>query len=108
MAKEKKKVITESVSDVSPYELELTLGDLYNRIAEWIQEHGADARLDWDAHFYYDYDPNPSPRFNIKKDRQETDAEFSTRIALEKKRLAEQEERERQELERLQAKFGKK
>ena len=107
MAKPKKRIVTESVEDVAPYELEMKLGDLYNRIAEWIQEHGADARLDWDAHFYYDYDPNPSPRFNIKKDREETDEELKVRLDQEKQRLAETEARERAVFEQLSAKFGK-
>lgn len=104
----KKRKITETFEDVSPYEFETSLGDLHARIGQWIAKFGHDARLDWDAHFHYEYDSSPSPRFSILRDREETDTEFTIRVAQEK---AAQEARgagERAEYERLQAKFGKK
>lgn len=104
----KKRTITEGFKDVSPHELETSLGDLHAMIGQWIAKYGHNARLDWDAHFYYDYDPNPSPRFNILRDREETDAEFAERVAKEKAEKEAREAGERAEFERLQAKFGKK
>lgn len=103
----RKRTITETITDVSPYELECSLADLQAKITEWIAEHGPTARLDWDAHFYYDYDPNPSPRFNIKRDREETDEELKQRLEAEAVQQNIRDAQERAEFERLAAKFGK-
>ena len=106
--KQKKRIVTDTFDEVSPYEFETSLGDLHARIGQWIVKFGHDARLDWDAHFHYDYDSSPSPRFNIKRDREETDDEFAARVAREKADTEAREAKERAEYERLQAKFGKK
>lgn len=109
MAKQKKRTVREHLGDVSPYELEMTLADLRGRINDWIDLYGPTARLDWDAHFQHEYDPNPSPRFNIVRDREETDEEYDRRVAKEKVDRQALEARELAELERLQKKFaGKK
>lgn len=108
MTKHRKRSVRDYITEVSPYELETTLGDLQARIQQWIDDHGPDARLDWDAYFHHDYESTPSPRFNLVKDREETDREFEERIGKEKKDQEERETRERAEFERLSAKFGKK
>jgi hypothetical protein len=83
MAKQKKRQIRETLGDVSPYELEGTLEDLRDRVNQWIEDHGPTAKLDWDAYFHHDYDHDPSPRYNIVRDREENDEEYDKRIAKE-------------------------
>lgn len=57
---------------------------------------------------YYDYgDTTPSTKYVIEGGRLETDEEVSARIAAEKQRVAEREQREREEYERLSQKFAK-
>jgi hypothetical protein len=103
-----KRTITETLDNVSPCELESKLGDLLKWVQEKITEYGQDAYLAQDSYFHYDYDPRP-PRFNIKRDRKETDDEYDKRIAKEKSDKALVEARELAELERLRKKFeGKK
>lgn len=106
--KQKKRTITDTITDVSPYEFETSLGNLHALIGQWIAKYGHNARLDWDSYFQHAYDTSPSPRFNIKLDREETDSEFEARVTQEKAAREEREARERAEYERLQAKFGKK
>lgn len=109
MARQKKRQIREHLGDVSPYEIEGNLKDLRDRVDQWIEDHGENASLDWDAYFHHDYDPSPSPRFNIVRDREETDEEYEKRLVKEKLEKTIQEARELAELERLQKKFaGKK
>jgi hypothetical protein len=103
---EQKRQITEYLFDVSPYELEGTLVNLQAQIQQWIDKHGPTARLDWDAYFQHVYDPNPSPRFNLVRDREENDKEYTKRLAREKIEMAAQDARELAELERLQKKFA--
>ena len=103
----KKRKVTVTLTDVSPYELEGPLKRLKEQIEQWIKDHGEDAYLDWDPHHYESYDPNPSPRFNLKMDRDETEDEYDDRVEKERKHASMIEERERQELERLQQKYGK-
>lgn len=101
----KKRKVTDSLRDLSPYDLEYTLEELQARIAEWILEYGPSARLDWDPYFQYEYEPNPSPRFYIKVDREETDEELKARLELEATRQAAREAQERADFERLSKKF---
>jgi hypothetical protein len=109
MANPKRKIVREQLTDVSPYDLDGTLADMLDRVNQWIEDYGVNARLDWDAHFHHDYDSNPSPRFNIVRDREENDEEYNRRIAKEKLDKQIGEARELAELERLQKKFaGKK
>jgi hypothetical protein len=109
MAKSKKRQVRDTLGDISPYELEGSLQDLRARVDQWIEDHGADARLDWDAYFHHAYDHDPSPRYNIVRDREETDDEYERRTIKEKIDKQMTEERERAEFERLQKKFaGKK
>lgn len=104
--KNKKRIITETKIDVSPYDFETSLADLHARIGQWIQQYGHNARLDWQPDFHYAYDQNPSPRFNIQVQREETDAELETRVAGENAAKAVRDARERAEFERLKSKFG--
>lgn len=104
----RKRIITDTITDVSPYELECSFADLRKRVDEWIDQYGENARLAWDAHFYYDYDSNPSPRFNIMCDREETDEEIAIRVAKERQDKDLAEERDRAEFKRLQKKFQEK
>jgi hypothetical protein len=104
-----KRRITTILEDVSPYDLECSLSDLGNKIQDWINKYGPDARLDWDAYFQYGHDSNPSPRFNIKIDREETEDEYDERLQKESVQQSAREAQERAEFERLRTKFeGKK
>lgn len=103
----KRRTVVDQLDYVSPYQLECTLKELRDKIDVWIAEYGPDARLDWNANFYHDYDPSPSPRFDIKRDRLENDDELDARLAAEAAQQAAREEKEREEFARLAAKFGK-
>ncbi len=105
MTKPRKISVRDYRCDVSPYELEGTLVDLRNRLNDWIDSYGPTAKLDWDAHFQYEYDPSPSPRFNIVNDREETDEEFDKRLVKEAHDRQLRETAERVEFERLKKKF---
>lgn len=102
----KKKIITETVYEASPYEFEGTLVDLRNRINDWIDDYTPTARIDWNPYRHYAYDENPSPCFNILRDREETDEEQAKRLKEDSDRDAERLERERKEFERLKKQFG--
>jgi hypothetical protein len=106
--KQNNRTVTESKDEFSPYDLEGSLVDLRNRIDAWISAYGNTARLDWDANFHYAYDPNPSPKFSILVDRPETKEEHDARTAVEAAALLARENREREEFDRLQKKFGAK
>jgi hypothetical protein len=102
----KKHIITVPAYEISPYELEGPLGDIRILIDKWIQEHGSDARLNWDPDNWPQYQDSPSPQYEIMVSREETDAEFDKRVTEERIRQEAQDARDRKELERLQAKFG--
>ena len=104
----KKKIITETVWEASPYEFEGTAADLRTRIDEWIEMYGPDFRIDWNPYRHYAYDENPSPCFNILRDREETDEEQAKRLKEDADREAERLARERKEFERLKQQFGEK
>jgi hypothetical protein len=106
--KQPKKIITEMVTDVSPYEMEGTLQQVLTQVQQWIVDHGPDARLNWDGDHWPQYSDSPSPRYEININREETDVEYQKRIADETLKQTLQDARDRKELERLQAKFGAK
>jgi len=101
-----KKVVTDMLTDVSPHELEGTLQQLSEQIQSWITQYGPAARLSWDPDYWPQYNDSPSPRYEIKVDREETDKEQAIRLETEERKRAVQERLERMEFERLQAKFG--
>lgn len=103
----KKAIKQVKVDQISPYNLDRTLGEIKVYIDELIGAYGADARFDWNPNFYYDYDNSPSPIFNVIIDREETDEEFAARCKKEEERANEVNAQERAEFERLSAKFGK-
>lgn len=102
----KKKIITETVWEASPYEFEGTLVDLRKRIDEWIEMYGPDSRVDWNPYRQYDYEGYRSPCFNILRDREETDGEQAKRLKEEADRETERLARERKEFERLKQQFN--
>lgn len=102
----KKKMITEDAQTVSPYELDLPLSRLKERIEEFIAEYGPDARFDWDRDHWEPYDTSPSPRYTIKVVREETDQELAGRLATEAKVKEDQRKRDIEELERIQKRLG--
>jgi len=101
-------IITETVENVSPYDMEVSLGDLQKKIQDWIIEYGPEAKLDWDANFWHSYDTQASPRFNIKRNREETDEEHDIRIKKEFEEREARRARDRAELERLKKVLGEK
>jgi hypothetical protein len=104
----KRKMITLKVDYMSTYEFEGPLQKTLERIQELITEHGPEARLDYNAHFYYDYDNEPSPRYEVIITREETDAEAKQRLMQEAEDTRKRNEHERKEFERLAKKYGPK
>lgn len=102
----KKKVITISATEVSPYELEGTLAEIRNQINDWIDMYGPVARLAWDPNHWPQYNGSPSPQYDIMVSREETDEEYNKRIREEAAQKSAQEERDRKEFERLAKKLG--
>jgi hypothetical protein len=102
----KRKVITEQIANFSTWEFEGKLSSVLERVQGLIKIHGPDARLDYNEHFYYDYDPNPSPRFELYVEREENDAELKQRLFEQAEHTRKREEAERAEFERLSKKFG--
>ena len=79
-----------------------TLDEAIERLQKYREELGGDARFDT-RHYSY----NDDTYLAIMTKRPETDAEMAKRIAQEEHYAAQQEERDRQDYERLQKKFGK-
>ena len=98
--------INEMVDDVSTWEFEGTLATVLERVQAMIQEHGPDARLDYNRNFYYDYDNDPTPRFELYVVREENDEEFNKRLADQAEYDRQREAAEKAEFERLSKKFG--
>ena len=98
--------IKERVDDVSTWEFEGTLATVLERVQAMIQEHGPDARLDYNRNFYYDYDNDPTPRYELYVVREENDAEVKQRLMQEAEYTRKREEAEKAEFERLSKKFG--
>lgn len=99
-------IISLRVDHVSNYEFEGKLQTVLERVQELIKEHGPDARLDYNEHFYYDYDREPSPRYEVIIEREETEAEANARVKKEKEDKASRDARDKAEFERLSKKFG--
>jgi len=104
----KKRIIAVQVTDISPYEFEGTLAQIKSQIDSWLQSHGPEARIEWEPDYWPQYNDSPSPRFNLKIEREETDTEYSMRVAKEKEHKAALTERDRKEYERLKKQFGEK
>lgn len=98
--------ISKQVGYLSTYELEGNLSLIVERIQKLIKEHGPDARLMLNEHFYYDYDNEPTPRFELYVDREENDAEVMQRLFEQAEYIHKKEEAEKAEFERLAKKFG--
>ena len=101
-----KKIITEMVTDVSPYEMEGTLQQVLTQIQQWITNDGPDARLKWNGDHWPQYSDSPCPRYEINITREETDVEYQKRIADETLKQTQQDARDKKEYDRLQKKFG--
>jgi hypothetical protein len=104
----KRKIITVSLTEVSPYELEGTLASLLDQVQTWIDQHGPSARLNWDPDNWPQYNDSASPQYDIRHDREETDEEYNKRIVSEDIQRSTQDERDRKEFDRLAKKFGAK
>lgn len=103
----KRRIITECVDHESPYSFEGKLSNVYEFVKGLLEQYGPDARLGWDPNYYYDYESSPTPRYSIDIDRLETDEEFQKR--LDRQEIADkvQQEKELEDLRRLQEKYGK-
>jgi hypothetical protein len=106
MKKPERRMIDVRPESLSGYDFESSLSSLKDLIQGLIEKYGPDARLDWDPDFYELYNPSPSPKFHVYVRRMENNEEYENRVAQETKRLRENEDRERQEFNRLQKKFG--
>ena len=100
--------INKLVEDISTWEFEGTLATVLERIQALIKQHGPDARLNYNRHFYYDYDSQPSPRYELYVVQEENDEEFLKRLAEQAEHIRKREEAELAEFERLSKKFGAK
>lgn len=80
-----------------------TLIEAKKLLDSWITQYGENSRIRIDEEYEYG---ETYCRVRIEQTREETDEEYSTRIAKESTKKRQQEERERAEFERLQAKFG--
>jgi len=103
-----KKIIDVVIETISPYDFNNTLGNLQAHINDLVHQYGVDARMEWDGDYWAPYCDSPSPRYEVKAMREETDAEYDKRVAEETAACAIRDARERKEFERLQAKFGAK
>jgi hypothetical protein len=101
-----RKIISEAITEISPYELETTLGKLSERINELISTYGTEAKLDWDPNRNFPYDSSPSPVYYIRVNREETDVEYLARLACEKDARILQDKRDLADFMRLQKKLG--
>jgi hypothetical protein len=102
----KKKIITVSLSEISPYELEGTLSSVRDQIQSWIEQYGPTARLNWEPDHWPQYNDSPLPQYDIRHDREETDEEYKKRLEQEVIQKSMQDERDRKEFERLSKKLG--
>jgi hypothetical protein len=107
MAKKKRRVVIDQLDEISPYEFEMPLGDLLKKVKDYLDTHGPEAYIEWDSYYHAPYDHDPSPRYFVRRNREEDDQEYEKRIKEERVREALTEERDRAEFERLQKKFKK-
>lgn len=100
--------IRKQVEEISIWEFEGNLSTILERVQDLIKKYGPEARVDYNKNFYYEYDNEPSPRFELYVEREETDAELKLRVLQTAEHIRRHEEAEKAEFERLQAKFGAK
>ena len=100
------KIVTKLADTLSTSDFEGTLQDVLLRIEELYSKHGPDARLDYNRYFFYEYDHEPTPRYELYIKREETEAEAKQRLMQDAEQTRQREEREKAEFERLQKKFG--
>ena len=105
MKKQTKKIITDTLFDVSPYELEGQLSKVKEYIEDLIKRYGDDAFLAWDPWHSYPYDSERSPRYDLKKEREETDDEYKDRLDKERIHRSVVEARELEQLKTLIKKY---
>ena len=102
----KRKVISEEIANFSAWEFEGKLSSVLERVQELIKIHGPEARLDYNQYFYYPYEDQPSPRYELYIEREENDAEVKQRLFEQAEQTRKREEAEKAEFERLSKKFG--
>lgn len=98
--------IRKQVEYLYTHEFEGDLSKIVERVQELIKQHGPDARLYYNEHFYYDYDNEPSPRYELYVVREETDDELKVRLFEQAEHTRKREEAEKAEFEHLSKKFG--
>ena len=98
--------IREQVEYISIWEFEGNLATVLENIQNLIQHHGPGANLVYNKNFYYEYDNQPSPRFELYVEREENDAELKQRLFEQAEHIRKREEAEKAEFERLSKKFG--
>lgn len=98
--------IRKRVDVMATYDFEGTLSRIRDRLEDLINQHGPDASLNYDPHFYYDYDHEPTPRYEVYVERDETDDEVKVRLLQNAEHIRKREEAEKAEFERLSKKFG--
>lgn len=76
-----------------------TLGELKAKIDNYVEKYGCDAMYNINV-----YDDSVTEHIEYK--RLETDGEYQARIEREQRIKQQKEEKERQEFERLKAKYG--
>jgi hypothetical protein len=101
-----KRIIQETIEEVSPHTFDCTLDDVKKMIDGWIKEHGPNAYLDWDPDHWREYDSGPSPIFYLRVEREETDEEREEALAEIQRKAQERTDRDRAEYMRLKEKFG--
>lgn len=100
-----KLVVRKVAKTFYPYRIEGKLSEVLTKIQSLIDAHGENAVLDFDAHHYEPYDNEPSPQFRVMIDREETDSEYATRLAIVANAKAQREAVEAAEYDRLKKKF---
>lgn len=101
-----KKKITVTAETFSASNFEGNLGDLAQTVENLIKQYGKDAYLNYDKNYYYPYDSESTPSYEVRIVREENDEEYQKRLQEENKYRKEIEERERAEFERLSKKYG--
>lgn len=96
------------VDDISTWEFEGPLSLILERVQDLIKQHGPDAHCYYNSRFYYDYDNEPTPRYELSIEREETDDELKVRMLEQAEYIRKREEAEKAEFERLSQKFGAK
>ncbi len=101
-----KKKITVTAETFSASNFAGNLGDLAQTVENLIKQYGKDAYLDYDKNYYYPYESEGTPSYEVRIVREENDEEYQKRLQEENKYRKKIEERERAEFERLSKKYG--